>query len=85
LQAVAAGRHQRQRERGGFDELPAGSGAVAHNGLARRALNFSVKNLRVNPAKHGCDAAGLKSFFMSHVLMTFLILNFAYSVHNYAQ
>jgi hypothetical protein len=33
LQTAAAGRNQRQRQRGGFDEFPAGSMSVAHDGL----------------------------------------------------
>jgi hypothetical protein len=31
LQAATAGDGQRQRQRGGFDEVPAGSGSAAHN------------------------------------------------------
>lgn len=43
LQTVAAGRNQRQRQRGGFDEFPAGSMSVAHDGLMHTLT--SVKSL----------------------------------------
>jgi hypothetical protein len=39
LQAAAAGNGQRQRQRGGFNEIPAGSVSAVHNDWTRQNMD----------------------------------------------
>jgi hypothetical protein len=75
-QTTAAGRNQRQRQRGGFDEIPAGSISEAHN--FSRLPEFAGLGSETGTAKTWTLRAGMKIFFLSPILMTILILNSAF-------
>jgi hypothetical protein len=50
-QTATAGDGQRQRQRGGFDEVPAGSVSAAHNDLTRKVAEFFRLNFQMDMAK----------------------------------